>query len=165
MPTLAPLLLVIAGCAAGISRQAPPPSPPAGPIRHVYREVDGQELPAFVFRPVSSSRSPAPAILLFHGGGWAAGSAEWTFARAERYAQMGLVAIAVEYRLSGGETTPIEAFDDTCHAFRWARRNARRLGIDRSRVAGHGVSAGGQLVAGSCGRALIEPARRADLLA
>src|SRR4029079_18179223 len=87
------------------------------------------------------------AILLFHGGGWNAGSAEWTFDAARRFAALGIVAISVEYRLSEGKITPIEALDDTCAAFRWARKHAADLSIDPNRVAGYGVSAGGQLVA------------------
>ena len=35
----------------------------------------------------------------------------------QRFADLGLVAIAVEYRLSEGEVTPIEAVDDACAAF------------------------------------------------
>ena len=43
--------------------------------------------------------------------------------------------------------TPIEAVDDTRAAFRWVRRHALEFHIDPKRVAGYGVSAGGQLVA------------------
>jgi acetyl esterase/lipase len=84
---------------------------------------------------------------LFHGGGWSDGRAEWTFGDARRFAALGMVAVAVDYRLSKGNITPIEALDDTRAAFRWVRLHAAELGIDPNRVAGHGVSAGGQLVA------------------
>jgi acetyl esterase len=63
-----------------------------------------------------------------------------------------LVAISIEYRLSGGAVTPIEALEDTCQAFRWVRAEADRLGVDPARVAGYGVSAGGQLVAAAATR-------------
>jgi acetyl esterase/lipase len=104
-------------------------------------------LRAFVFAPEAAGPAPRPAVLLFHGGGWAAGEAQWTFDRARRLAEIGLVAISIEYRLSEGTTTPIEALDDTCAAFHWARAEAGRLGIDPQRVGGYGVSAGGHLVA------------------
>lgn len=117
------------------------------PVAYTYRSVQGQSLRAFVFAPPRSSRSPRPAVLFFHGGGWSAGSAEWTFSSARRFAGLGLVSISIDYRLSAGETTPIEALDDTCAAFRWVRQNARELGIDPRRVGGYGVSAGGHLVA------------------
>jgi acetyl esterase/lipase len=90
--------------------------------------------------------------LLFHGGGWAAGAADWTFERARRYAQMGFVALSIEYRLAGETTTPIEALDDTCHAFGWVRARAGQLGVDPRRVAAYGVSAGGHLVAAAATR-------------
>jgi len=118
------------------------------PLTHVYREVDGRSLNVYVFRPAGQQAGKqSSAILLFHGGGWNAGSAEWTFDAARRFAALGIVAISVEYRLSKGKITPIEALDDTCTAFRWARKHAADLSIDPNRVAGYGVSAGGQLVA------------------
>ena len=114
---------------------------------YVYREIDGRALRAYVFSPADRSGTSRGAILLFHGGGWAAGSPEWTFDTAQRLAGLGMVAISIEYRLSLEGLTPVEALDDTCAAFRWARRNAPRLSIDPDRVAGHGVSAGGHLIA------------------
>jgi acetyl esterase/lipase len=42
--------------------------------------------------------------------------------------------------------TPIDALDDVCAAFAWARKESASLGFD-GRIAGYGVSAGGHLVA------------------
>jgi len=117
----------------------------AEPAREQYRRVGAESLTAWVFRP--SAKEPAPAILLFHGGGWSAGSAEWTFGSAQRFAALGLVAIAVDYRLARGAVTPIDAVDDACAAFAWTRANAARLGVDPRRLIGYGVSAGGHIVA------------------
>jgi acetyl esterase/lipase len=118
------------------------------PRTYVYREIDGQALKAHVFLPArKGDHKQTPAILLFHGGGWSAGSAEWTFDSARRFAAWGMVAISIEYRLSKGDVTPIEALDDTCAAFRWARQHTNELNLDPKRVAGYGVSAGGHLVA------------------
>lgn len=117
----------------------------AEPVREEYRRAGEESLTAWVFRPRSSE--PAPAILLFHGGGWQAGSAEWTFGSAQRFAALGLVAIAVDYRLARGAVTPIDAVDDACAAFAWTRTNAARLGVDPRRLVGYGVSAGGHIVA------------------
>ncbi len=120
---------------------------PGEPKVHTYRQIDGRALSAHVFVP---SRTGAPAlanaILLFHGGGWNAGAPDWTFDAARRFADAGLVAIAVQYRLSEGRVTPIEALQDVCAAFEWTRKQAAALGIG-GRVAGYGVSAGGHLVA------------------
>jgi acetyl esterase/lipase len=124
---------------------------PAEPETCTYREVGGRMLSVHVFSPANGPRvdRPASAILLFHGGGWSAGAPEWTFTAARRFAAWGMVAIAVQYRLSEGEVTPIEALADICAAFRWARRHAGELRLDPNRVAGYSVSAGGHLVTSS----------------
>lgn len=128
------------------------------PTEHIYRTVDGVSLRAFVFKPAASGRvSRSPAILLYHGGGWVAGAPDWTFASARRYAALGMVAISVEYRLSRNGVTPIEALEDVCSSFRWARSQARALALDPQRIAASGVSAGGHLAAAAatigCGNA------------
>jgi acetyl esterase/lipase len=147
---LAALTLALAAGAIGCA-SAPAPAAPAvaphEPRTFVYREVDGVQLHAYVFAPVAhETAKPTNAILLFHGGGWSSGSPAWTFATARRFAAAGLVAIAVQYRLSEGAVTPIEALGDACAAFAWTREHAERLGVT-GRVAGYGVSAGGHLVA------------------
>lgn len=152
LSALAVLALSLAGCASRASPSPPAIAEDSEPVARIYRDVQGKSLHAYVFAPPGSTRSPRPAILFFHGGGWAAGSAEWTFPTARRFARLGIVSIAIDYRLSEGTTTPIEALDDTCAAFRWTRQNARELGIDPNRIGGHGVSAGGQLVAAAATR-------------
>jgi acetyl esterase len=147
LPGLIFLGFSVAGCATNATSPPQALAETSEPVAHVYRDVEGQSLRAYVFTPPRSTRSPRPAILFFHGGGWSTGSAEWTFQNAQRFANLGVVSIAIDYRLSGGTTTPIESLDDTCTAFHWARQNARELGIDPDRVGGYGVSAGGQLVA------------------
>ena len=115
----------------------------------VYKTVAGVAVSAHVFRPPATFPGPRPAILLFHGGGWGIGSPQWVYGDAKKFAALGAVAIAVEYRLSSRETllTPIDAMDDACDAMRWTRQNARTLSVDTKRVAAFGVSAGGHLAA------------------
>lgn len=114
----------------------------------VYREVGGQPLHMHVFQPERNDASePVAAILLFHGGGWMWGKVDWTDAAACRFAELGMVAISIEYRLSNDQLTPVDALADTRAAFRWARKHATDLNIDPDRIAGYGVSAGGHLVA------------------
>ena len=142
-------VVLMAGCGRATPESTQAASVPSlPPSEHVYRTVDGVPLKAFVFRPaVTIGGARTPAILLFHGGGWVAGAPDWTFASARRYADLGLVAISVEYRLSQDGITPIEALGDVCRAFRWARAEADELAIDPRRVAAFGVSAGGHLAA------------------
>jgi acetyl esterase len=116
------------------------------PDSFVYRQVGGVSLKAYVFQPAGSAKH-RPAILMFHGGAWRIGDASWVFDRAKLFAEKGMVAIAIEYRLANNGLTPIEGVDDACTAFAWAREHAKDLGIDPKRVAGYGVSAGGHLVA------------------
>jgi acetyl esterase/lipase len=116
------------------------------PRAFTYATPGGAPLQLFVFDPEAAS-APAPAILLFHSGGWVRGRPEWLFDDARRFAGRGLVAIPVQYRLSTGGITPVDALADTCAALRWVRANAAELNVDTSRVAGFGASAGGQLIA------------------
>lgn len=124
------------------------PAQVSGPDIRVYKTVGTTRLTAHIFRPQSNGGAPRPAIVLFHGGGWVAGSPEWVYDAAKRYAGYGAVAIAAEYRLSDQKSiTPIDAFDDARDIMLWLRRNAANLGIQPDRIAAHGVSAGGQLAA------------------
>jgi acetyl esterase/lipase len=89
----------------------------------------------------------APALLLIHGGGWTHGSRANQAHQCEYYAQAGIVAIPVDYRLAAAapDTKWPAQFEDVQLAMRWVRAHARDYGIDPSRVCAEGVSAGGQL--------------------
>jgi acetyl esterase len=120
----------------------------SGPDIKIYKKVGTTNLNAHIFRPQGSDRTARPAIVLFHGGGWVAGSPEWVYDAAKRYAGYGAVAVAAEYRLSDQKTiTPLDAMADAHDIIRWMRRNAADLGIQPDRIAVYGVSAGGQLAA------------------
>ncbi len=122
--------------------------PVSEPDSFIYRQIGNVALKAYVFKPATGGRHH-PAILLFHGGAWRLGEAAWTNDRAKQFAERGMVAISIEYRLANGGLSPIDGVDDACAAFAWARSQADKLGIDTKRVAGYGVSAGGHLVAAS----------------
>lgn len=142
---IAAATLVAAACAnAPAPQQAPTPTEPR--IERLQSE-DGAALEAHVFDPGPSSQ-PRAAIIIFHGGGWAAGDPTWAYPRARRYAERGMVAIAAQYRLSDqASISPLEAMADARAQIRWARANALRLNIDPHRIAVYGWSAGGQLAA------------------
>jgi acetyl esterase/lipase len=120
-----------------------------GPVEHVYAAANGIELKTYVFSTnETSARQRRPAIVLFHGGGWTIGEPQWAFDRARHFAERGMVAVAVQYRLCNQETiTPFEAMADARAAIRWVRKNADSLGIDPERVAAYGWSAGAHLAA------------------
>lgn len=164
--------LLILALAVALSAQSAPAADAASPQPRPYiiREIGGQKLNAYVFSPRGEiSPKPTAAVLLFHGGGWVAGSADWTSGEARRFATYGLTAVTVDYRLAEGKITPIEALDDARAAFRWVRRHALELNIDPKRVVGYGVSAGGQLVAAAAtldlpGDGIDDTSSKPDLL-
>ncbi|MFT4251744.1 MAG: alpha/beta hydrolase [Caulobacter sp.] len=145
MKSFATAMIVVGLWLAAGSVQAQPK--PAAPRIETYKTVGERALSAHVFTPAKAAAAPRAAALIFHGGGWSVGEPAWTYAAARVLNAQGLVAIPIEYRLSRGGATPADALADACDAFAWARANAGRLGIDPARVAGYGVSAGGQLVA------------------
>ena len=143
------LTAVVLVAGSGLARpSAQDGTPPVTPVTHTYRDVESTPLKLYVFAPPKPARDGhAPAILLFHGGGWVAGAPDWTFTSARRYAELGLVAVSVQYRLSDEHVTPIDALADVCSAFRWVRAQAASLRVDPRRIAASGVSAGGHLAA------------------
>ncbi len=132
------LFLLLAAAAAAAS----------DPQIEVYKTAGTAKLTAHVFRPSGRNTRKRPAVVLFHGGGWVAGSPEWVYEAARRYASHGAVAIAADYRLSDHATvTPLDAMTDARDIIRWMRGHAAELGIDPDRIAAYGVSAGGHLAA------------------
>lgn len=114
----------------------------------VYKTEKGLQLEAHIFKPKNFDPAISyPALAAFHGGGWQSGHAEWTFGSAEHAAENGMVGIAIEYRLSNrSDITPVEAMEDTRDAIRWIRKHATSLNIDKNRIVGKGLSAGGHLI-------------------
>lgn len=138
------LVVSMSLASAAHAQQAAVPDTPTA-IR-TYKSVHGVELKAHIFDPPTLDAEPRPAIVFFHGGGWNAGSPEWAYARARRYAAKGLTAIAIQYRLSDFKTiTPLDAMADTRDAIRWIRAHATELHVDPGKVAVYGWSAGGHL--------------------
>jgi acetyl esterase/lipase len=98
------------------------------------------------------SRTPSPAVLFLHGGGWRAGSrhlAGPAFSGAqptpfEQLARAGIAVASADYRLSGEARWPAQLHDVKA-AVRWLRARAGELGIDGERIAAWGESAGGHL--------------------
>lgn len=108
----------------------------------VYTSGTAPELALDVFRPTAESQRCA--VLLFHGGGWRAGSKEAVHAQAAALAEAGFTALAVQYRLLDTAPWPAPLADATA-ALDWTRTHADELGIDPGRVVLQGHSAGGHI--------------------
>ena len=98
-----------------------------------------------IYRP--SSASGQPVLIYFHGGGMVMGS-NHSFEPLARTlaAESNATVVSVDYRLAP-ENPPPAQFDDAYSATAWVADNADRLGVDPSRLAVVGDSAGGSLAA------------------
>ena len=116
---------------------------------------DGYPVSVVLIRP-ENLRSPAPALVYYHGGAFVMKPAPQHFENAVRYArEADCLVIFVEYRLA--PKYPFPAGFNDCHAaLLWAISNAEKLGIDKGRLVVGGDSAGGGLAAGVAQRARQE---------
>jgi acetyl esterase/lipase len=127
------------------SQPAPASAPRLPQVPVTMRAVPGRQgspdVTVFVIN--SDPRSPRPVILHTHGGGYILGSAESEVPYLQKTAELlDCVVVTVEYRLAP-ETTYRGSIEDNYAALQWVHANAEALGVDRSRVALMGESAGG----------------------
>jgi acetyl esterase/lipase len=116
-------------------------SQPAVVERTIRGFGDAPDVLVFVIN--ADPRVPRPAILHIHGGGFFAGSATSGLADLQVQAKaLDCVIVTVEYRLAP-ETPFPGALEDNYAALRWLYHNAEGLGVDRTRIALQGESAGG----------------------
>ncbi len=111
---------------------------------------DGATLPLRVYRPKGAGAAALPVVVNFHGGGWVSGDArqsEWWASRIA--AQAGVVVVSVDYRLAPEHPFPGPP-EDCYDATVWIVDHATELGVDASRLAVMGDSAGGNLAAVVC---------------
>src|SRR5690349_12001471 len=103
---------------------------------------DGTDVLVRLYRPARAP-SPAPALYWVHGGGLVMGSVaqndDMCAAVADR---LGIVVASVEYRLAPEDPYPAP-LEDCYTGLRWLAASADELGIDRTRIAIGGASAGG----------------------
>ena len=116
-------------------------------------EVSYRSIPGAVGDPpvrVALYRPPATngsAIVHIHGGGYVGGSPEMTQARQlEMAAALHCLVVSVDYRLAP-ETPHPGPVEDCYAALAWMARSTSELGIDTTRIAIKGESAGGGLAA------------------
>lgn len=114
-----------------------------------YKKIGNVELQLHIFNPEGHKASDRkPAIVFFFGGGWSGGTPSQFYPQCDYLAKRGMVAISAEYRVkSRNGTSPLECVKDGNSAVRWVRSHADKLGIDPSKLAAGGGSAGGHVAA------------------
>src|SRR5712664_3596519 len=106
-------------------------------------------IPARIYTPktLRKNNGLAPCLVFFHGGGWVIGDLDTHEVACQKLAHEGeLIVISVDYRLAPEHKFPA-AVDDAIAATKWIADHAASLGIDPSRLAVAGDSAGGNLAA------------------
>lgn len=106
------------------------------------------DVPVRVYRPKGEAPERGHAALLYlHGGGFVMGNVDAEHLSAAQLAtQLGVVVVSVEYRLAPEHPFPAPP-EDCYHALCWLHEQAGDLGVDPTRVAVMGSSAGGGLSA------------------
>ncbi len=116
----------------------------------VDRTIPGPsgELPVRLYRPASAAPdAQLPSLVYAHGGGWVFGNLESHDVLCAQLAlEAGIVVFAVDYRLAPEAPFP-GAFDDVVAGLKWVAANGQSVGIDPTRLAIGGDSAGGNLAA------------------
>ena len=125
------------------------PAPPSvGEVRELQAEGPHGAIPLRLIRPRGAAEDAAlPVLVYYHGGGWVIGDLETHDTLCRELANgAGCAVIAVDYRLAPEQGFPA-AVDDCLAATYWIARHAAALGLDATRLAVGGDSAGGNLAA------------------
>jgi acetyl esterase/lipase len=111
-----------------------------------YKNTAQADLTLDVYYPAEPSDEALPAIVFFFGGGWVGGNRQHFAPHSQYLASRGMIAITVDYRIRNEHgTTPQQAVMDARSAMRYLKQQAKTLGIDTTRLAAGGGSAGGHL--------------------
>ena len=114
--------------------------------REFIKSYDGKEVEVIVFTPIGI-KEPAPCLVYYHGGGFFFGAAPYHYKIAKEYAmKTPCKLVFVNYRLAPKHPFPTP-HEDCYAALVWTFENAGRIGVDRTRIAVGGDSAGGALAA------------------
>jgi acetyl esterase len=134
--------------AMGFERMMPQPDVPemAKVDDRKITAPDGGQIPIRIYWPTAAP-GPHPVVVFFHGGGWVIGSIESHDATVKSLAAAsGMVFVSVDYRLAPEHKFPTPP-EDCFAATKWVAEHADEIGVDASRLAIAGDSAGGNLAA------------------
>jgi acetyl esterase len=126
-----------------------PEPPPIAETRDLAATGPHGPIPLRLYHPqAAAARKAAPPVLVYyHGGGWVIGDLDTHDTLCRQLALgAGCAVVAVDYRMGPEHRFPA-AVDDCIAATRWVRDHAAELGVDATRLAVGGDSAGGNLAA------------------
>jgi acetyl esterase len=127
------------------------PTIPMAQVQAVEVPGPAGTIDARLYVPFTSPAATSPPLLVYyHGGGWVIGDLEThdspcRFLASHSEAQV----LAIDYRLAPEHPFPAAA-EDAFAAYAWASENAGRFGIEPTRIAVGGDSAGANLAAVTC---------------
>ncbi len=121
-------------------------------------DYSGTTVPLLLDLYVPPTSTPHPAVVLIHGGAFVGGSRSDYAGLAQKWSSMGYAVIAIDYRLdpllNGPHTladqlqAAANAIADAQESVRWLKAHAATYGIDTTRIAAVGDSAGGAIALG-----------------
>ena len=130
-----------------------PEPPTVAEVKDLKAEGPHGTIPLRLYRPLLAAGSPTaparalPVLVYYHGGGWTIGDLDTHDTLCRQLANgSGCAVVAVGYRIGPEHRFPA-AVDDCLAATRWVRGHAAALGLDATRFAVGGDSAGGNLAA------------------
>jgi acetyl esterase len=125
-----------------------PEPPEVAEVRNLQAPAPQGDIPLRLYRGIGTERGAAlPALIYFHGGGWVMGDLDTHDGVCRLIANAaGIAVISVDYRLAPEHKFPA-AVDDAVTATEWIAAHGATLGIDASRLAVGGDSAGGNIAA------------------
>jgi acetyl esterase/lipase len=115
-------------------------------VRHVPGPKGAPDVRIVIYTP-KDAKAPRPALFHIHGGGYIMGAPEMSEPSNMALAKdIGCTLVSVDYRLAP-ETPHPGPVEDCYAALKWLFDNAKDLGVDATRIAVGGESAGGGLSA------------------
>lgn len=127
--------------------QRPVPAGVEAKLDLAYAETDNPRQKLDLYLPkLRKTEKPLPVIVFIHGGGWRGGDKAGGIGNVGRYVASGEYAgVSVGYRLTNEAQWPAQIHDCKA-AIRWVKAHAAEHGLDASKIAVWGTSAGGHLV-------------------
>jgi acetyl esterase/lipase len=115
--------------------------------RTVAGPAGDPDIEVTIIAPKSRGAAAVPGLVWIHGGGFVLGDVAGDLVTPSEFAdELGIVVVSVEYRLAPEHPFPAPV-EDCFAGLQWTAAHADELGIDLSRLAIGGLSAGGGLAA------------------